>query len=112
MGDEVMAFRIIPARGMQRHGGQAVSARWRDRRFGQQMGRRPADPGKVRRRTIIGESRLPVEELDETLTIEQMRELPPETVRLLEELQIARENGEITEDEYRRKRDDLIGGDR
>ena len=104
-----MTFRVVPVRGMQRQGAQTVAARWRDRRFGESLGRRPEDPSQVRRRTILEDSRLPVEEMDDTLTIEQMRELPEETVRLLEELQIARENGEITEDEYRRKRDDLLG---
>jgi hypothetical protein len=109
IGDKEMSFRVVPVRAMQRHGAQTVAARWRDKRFSKPMGRRPSDPSQVRRRTILEDSRLPIEELDDSLTLEQTRELPEETLRLLEELQIARENGEITEDEYRRKRDDLLG---
>ncbi len=110
--DKGKDFRVVPIRGMRRMGTHAISARFRDPRFASQIGRRPSDPSKVRRRTILMDSRLPVEELDRELTPEQVESLSPRALQALADLQISRENGEITEDQYRNARDELLAGRR
>jgi hypothetical protein len=108
IGDEVMPFRVVPVRGMRRQGPQVIAARWRDPAFGQTAGKRPSDPTKVRRRTILMDERLPVNERDTGLSEEQLEGLSEQQIQALERLQDQRENGEITEDEYLRARDDIV----
>ena len=107
--DEVMPFRVVPVRGMRRQGPQTIAARWRDPSFGQTAGgRRPSNLDQVRRRTILMDERLPPGERDSGLSAAQIESLSEEQIRKLEQLQDQRENGEITEDEYLRGRDDLL----
>lgn len=109
IGDEVMPFRVVPVRGMRRQGPQTIAARWRDPSFGQTArGRRPSNRDQVRRRTILMDERLPPGERDSGLSAAQIESLSEEQIRKLEQLQDQRENGEITEDEYLRGRDDLL----
>lgn len=109
LGDQRGDFRTVPIRGMRRLGPQTIAARWRDPIFEARLVRLPSDPSKVRTRTILMESRLPVEELDSDVTPEELENLTQGQRQALEDLQISRENGEITEDEYVRARDDLLG---
>jgi len=108
IGDQVMSFRVVPVRGMRRQGAQAIAARWRDPAFAKTATMSKPGGDGVRRRTILMDDRLPVGERDGQLTPEQLEGLSSEQVEKLQRLQDQRENGEITEDQYLRARDDLL----
>ncbi len=102
IGDRVMDFRVMPARGMHSLGPQVIAVNWHDPLFGSPVSARRGAGGEVIRRTVLMESPLPPESTTppEGLSAESLRELA--------DLEEAREKGEVTEAYYQRRRAQLI----
>lgn len=107
VGEEVMDFRTVGGTRVYPVGDQGLSIAWRDPVFK----RAPAlllGDSNVRQRTILAEEAIPQSELGTTLPAEAVRNLSPETLRSLADLEEARRAGSITENEYHRERDELL----
>lgn len=114
-GKQAMEFEAIAGRGLERAGPQAVSARWRDELFGRLSTVQRGPGGEVKRREVLMESdpgsfdapeaKPPApEEARDSLP----EDLSSEKLRALAELEEAREAGELTEAEYRRRRREIL----
>jgi len=108
VGKEVMDFRTVGSRRIYPVGAQGVSIAWRDPVFKKPPALLAGD-SNVRTRTILAEEAIPESELDTGLPEEATRTLSPETLRSLADLEEARRAGSITETEYTRQRDELLG---
>lgn len=107
-GKALMKFRVLGGRGILPVGPQAVAVDWRDDTFRRASSVRLRPGGRVQRRTILMEE--PVEEapaprVEDTV---DFSELSPETLRELADLEEARRSGEVSEAEYRARREDLL----
>ncbi len=110
VGREAMSFRAIPGDAMKSLGHQAVAVEWRDPLFRKASNIRVGPTGKVMRRTILMEA--PVEAAEDVP--EAPREIipsDPTALRALAELEEAREQGQITEADYRAKRRAILQGE-
>lgn len=116
VGDQVMDFRIVPARGMNLVDAQAVAVFWRDEVFKKPHRTRILPGGRVVRREILMES--PPDEDAAPDAEEGAGEAPapeplppnltPEALRALADLEEARREGEITEVEYQMERSRIL----
>ena len=93
---------------MSQAGAQGLAARWRDNLFSAPV--RTADEigGPRRERTILMESPLPADELEQAPGAE-VEGLDPDILRALADLEEARRSGSITETEYQQRRENLLG---
>ncbi|MCZ6784330.1 MAG: hypothetical protein O7G30_13565 [Proteobacteria bacterium] len=105
VGDKAMPFRVVPGRAMHSVGPQTVAVAWREPIFSSPFGQR-ADG--VVRRTVLMDSPIPAAELEEEGLPPGLR---PEDLRELADLEEARQNGEITESYYQRRRESIIQGE-
>ena len=64
-GEKQMAFRAVPGRKMTQAGSQGVAVRWRDNLFSAPVRTASEAGGARRERTILLESPIPTEELDD-----------------------------------------------
>lgn len=107
-----LGLRVLPAESVRVTGSQSVAARWRDERFGS-SGMAVTPDGRVQRRTILmeggsgaagagGGRGAPGSETPDGLS--------PETLRDLADLEEARRRGELTEAEYRARREEILSG--
>ena len=103
-GQEVMAFRVLAAEGIEPTGQQSVAVHWRDERFRNPSAVQIGPGGKVSRRTVLME--------DEGPSAPEPAATPlptdPEALRALADLEEARRSGAITEAEYQRRRRELL----
>jgi high-affinity iron transporter len=107
VGERVMSFRVVPTEGIEPIGPQSVAAVWRDPQFQSTRSVKWGPGGRTRRRTILMES--PTE--PEPVAVPPTGETAPPTPaarRALEELERARREGEITEAEYRARREEIL----
>jgi hypothetical protein len=107
VGERVMSFRVLPARGMAVVDPQSVAVAWRDPIFQRASRIRTLPGGKVVRRTILMES--PPE--DESGPAELPPNLSPQTLRRLADLEDERRSGAISEGEYELRRREIIRAD-
>jgi hypothetical protein len=105
-GVEVMAFKVLPSEGMVPIAHQALAVDWRNPVFRSPTNVRIGPGGRVVRRTILMESAEP-EEIEPR---SNEWEVPhdPAILRALADLEDARRNGGITEQEYQQSRRDLL----
>jgi hypothetical protein len=113
IGEPSAKFRIIPSRGMTVLDTASVSVAWRDPVFAKATRTRITPGGRVVRRTILMES---PEATEETAPAEQTpaslpRDLSPETLRALADLEDARRRGDLSEAQYEVERRRLLEGD-
>jgi hypothetical protein len=112
VGDYVMKFRVIPSEAMSQVDGQSVAVEWRDPVFKRPTRTSISRTGKVVRRTILMESPLDPEEVEEDPDFTRLPEnLSPETLRALADLEERRHAGEISEAEYVATRRQIIRND-
>jgi high-affinity iron transporter len=107
VGERVMNFRVVPTEGIEPIGPQSVAAVWRDPLFQSTRSVKWGPGGRTRRRTILMES--PIE--PEPVTAPPAGDaapLTPAAHHALEELEQARREGEITEAEYRARREEIL----
>ena len=104
-----MDFRAVPGPKMSQAGAQGIAIRWRDPLFSTPV-RVAGEDGERERRTILMESPIPADELDDedAPTIDG---ITPEVLRALADLEEARRSGTITETEYLQRRETLLGED-
>jgi len=109
LGEEQMEFRVLAGDGMHSASKQTVAARWRDPIF--ETARRSLDrtDSGARTRTILLEEAIPLDELGRPLPEHIIDRLSPETLRQLADLEELRRQGAITEGEYARRRQELLG---
>jgi hypothetical protein len=107
VGQQVMKFRVLPARGMAVVDEQSVAVAWRDPIFKQPSRVRTLPGGKVVRRTILMET--PDEE--ETGPVELPANLSSQTLRRLADLEDERREGAISEGEYELRRREILRAD-
>jgi len=107
VGEHVMKFRVLPARGMAVVDEQSVAVAWRDPIFQQPSRVRTLPGGKVVRRTILMET--PGEE--EPGPAELPANLSPQTLRRLADLEDERRDGAISEGEYELRRREILRTD-
>ena len=112
IGSPSSKFRVIPSKGMTLLDTASVSVAWRDPVFAKATRTRITPGGRVVRRTILMES---AEDSDEVTPAEQPAPLPrnlsPETLRALADLEDARRRGDLSETEYETERRRLLEGD-
>ena len=108
LGDRVMDFRVVPARSMYANGVQGVIVNWRDPLFANPVATGRNARGEVVRRTVLMESAIPREEHGEDGMADLPEGLSSEEVSALRELERAREQGDITEAYYQRRREQLL----
>jgi hypothetical protein len=117
IGEERMAFRLYPSKGMELVEGQGVAADWRNDIFARPTRTKVLPSGKVVRKTILLES-----DDDEPSTttsdtdqqapvVEVPRGLSPAQLRALADLEEARQAGEITEAEYVARQQEILNPD-
>jgi hypothetical protein len=109
-GEKQMAFRTVAIRKMAQAGSQGVAVRWRDNLFSAPVRTASEAGGARRERTILLESPIPTEELDDETRI-GLDGIEPEVLRAWADLAEARRSGAITETEYRQRRENLLGLD-
>jgi hypothetical protein len=106
-------FRLLPSEAMTVVGAQQIAAAWRDPVFKSPTAVRITPTGKVVRRTILLEA--PDEAMPHAADGEETEELPtrlaPATLRELADLEEKRQQGEVSEDEYREQRADILRKD-
>ncbi len=108
LSDRVMDFRVVPARSMYANGAQGVVVNWRDPLFANPVATRRNARGKVVRRTVLMESAIPREERGGDGIADLPEGLNSEEVSALRVLERAREQGDITEAYYQRRREQLL----
>lgn len=106
IGSPSAKFRVIPSKGMSLIDTASVAVAWRDPIFAKATRTRITPGGRVVRRTILMESQ---EDTEETPPAEQTpaalpRDLTPETLRALADLEDARRRGDLSEAEYESER--------
>jgi hypothetical protein len=111
-GEEVMAFRTVANENYRYAGRQGVEVLWQSAVFARPLVEPGSIKGKARRKEILAAEPIPIDERGETATAEQIMSLSPEELRQLADLEEDRKEGTITEAEYLRARDQLLGNDR
>jgi len=108
-GEEVMPFRMV-TNGYYRYAGrQGVEIDWRDPIFRQSLRTGGLGDGRARTRQIIAEEPIPLDERPDAPTPEEIMKLSPDDLRELADLEEDRQKGNITEIEYMRSRDQILG---
>jgi len=116
IGEERMAFRLYPSKGMELVEGQGVAADWRNDVFARPTRTKVLPSGKVVRKTILLESddNEPAAatdtdtDTDQQAPVEAPRGLSPAQLRALADLEEARQAGEITEAEYAARQREIL----
>ncbi|MBW2274206.1 MAG: hypothetical protein JRG96_13115 [Deltaproteobacteria bacterium] len=108
IGDEIMAFRTVTGLDFERAGPKGVAARWRDPVWTRASHLTRGGSGQFERRTILMESEDPAAARD-PIGPGASGSLSPETLRALADLEEQRRSGEITESQYRRRREEILG---
>lgn len=117
VGEQVMDFRVVPARGMNLVDSQAVAVFWRDDVFKRPQRTRILPGGRVVRREILmesppeGDGASPAAEegaAEEPPAEPLPPNLSPEALRALADLEEARREGEITEVDYQLERSKIL----
>lgn len=114
IGEERMAFRLYPSKGMEVLEGQGVAVNWRDQVFARPTRTKVLPTGQVLRKTILLES----DEEDPATSAtgaeggapEAPTGLTPEQLRALADLEEARRDGEISEAEYSARQQEIMAG--
>ena len=109
LGEEQMKFRTMPGEGMHSAGKQTVAAAWRDPVFATTSRTLGRNDSGARTRTVLMEEPIPAHELGRALPEDVIDHLSPETLRALADLEELRQQGGITEGDYSRRRDELLG---
>ena len=99
-------FRVLPSEAMAVASAQEVTVNWRDPVFREATALRVGPDGRVLRRTILMES--PGAEAPAAEPADLPPNLSPDTLRKLADLEDARQRGEITESEYRTRRQEIL----
>ncbi len=104
-GREVMAFRVVPAQGIEPIARQAVAVDWRDPRFRSAANIHVGASGKVHRREVLLENETPA-----APQAEAPAAVPsdPAVLRALAELEEARRAGRVSEADYQRRRREIL----
>lgn len=113
VGNPSSKFRVIPSKGMTLLDTASVSVAWRDPIFAKATRTRITPGGRVVRRTILMESPDAGEEeaaAQPAQTPALPRDLTPETLRALADLEDARRRGDLTETEYESERSRILKG--
>jgi hypothetical protein len=116
IGEERMAFRLYPSKGMDLLEGQGVAVNWRDPIFARPTRTKVLATGEVVRKTILLESdeeepMPPAEETDPAApVVEAPKGLSPDQLRALADLEEARQDGEVTEAEYEARQQEILAG--
>jgi hypothetical protein len=108
VGDHPMKFRLYPGTAMTLVNPQAVAVEWRDPVFARPTRTRVLPTGEVVRKTILMESPMEdwaKEEPDEGAL---PADLSPDQLRALADLEEERQQGHITEAEYRARRRKIL----
>jgi hypothetical protein len=114
IGEERMAFRLYPSKGMELVEGQGVAAEWRNEVFARPTRTKVLPSGKVVRKTILLESdedepsAAAGESEQQAPVVEAPRGLTPAQLRALADLEEARQAGEITEAEYAARQEEIL----
>jgi hypothetical protein len=112
VGREVQAFKVLAAEGVVPVAAQSVRVDWTDPVFRQATHLRVDSRGNVVRREVLMESAAPLEGEGEATAPARPESLPlpsdPETLRALADLEDQRRSGQITEQEYRDARRELL----
>jgi hypothetical protein len=108
VGDEVMKFRTVTGLEFERAGPKGIAVRWRDPIWARAGHLTRSGTGQIERRTILMESDDPTAARP-PIGPEASGSLSPEALRALADLEEQRRNGEITEGQYRRRREEIIG---
>lgn len=108
IGDHPMKFRLYPGTAMTLVNPQAVAVEWRDPVFARPTRTRVLPTGEVVRKTILMES--PMEEWAKEEPDEGAlpADLSPDQLRALADLEEERQQGHITEGEYRARRRKIL----
>ena len=113
IGEHPLKFKILPSEGMVLVDSQSVAVEWRDALFKQPTRTRVTPSGRVVRKTVLMEMDVPAEEIgDQGAPAPLPRNLTPDQLRRLADLEEVRRGGSITEEEYRKRRRDIIDPDR
>jgi len=113
IGEERMAFRLYPSKGMELVEGQGVAAEWRNEIFARPTRTKVLPTGQVVRKNILLESddEEPPAASDtdqQGPVVEAPRGLSPAQLRALADLEEARQAGEITEAEYAARQQEIL----
>ncbi|HXK24483.1 MAG TPA: SHOCT domain-containing protein [Myxococcota bacterium] len=114
IGEERMAFRLYPSKGMELVEGQGVAADWRNEVFARPTRTKVLPSGKVVRKTILLESdeeepsSAATDTNEQEPVVEAPRGLSPAQLRALADLEEARQAGEITEAEYVARQQEIL----
>lgn len=115
IGEERMAFRLYPSKGMELVEGQGVAADWRNAVFARPTRTKVLPSGQVVRKTILLESDEDEPAATDTdqpePAIEAPRGLSPAQLRALADLEEARQAGEITEAEYAARQQEILNSE-
>ena len=104
--EKQMAFRTIGARNIASAGSQGVAVRWRANLFANPVRSNSEAGGDMGRRTLLMESPVPAEELEDGV---DPVELEADALRAIADLKEQRRAGAITESEYQRRLEELLG---
>jgi len=107
-GERVMDFRSIASKRIYPVGQQGYSIAWRDDLFRKPARTFTGNEG-IRKKEILMEEQIPQEELGTSFSAPEVSSLSPEQLRALADLEEARRSGSVTEAEYARRRDALLG---
>lgn len=109
VGRVVQDFTTLASEGVVPAGQQAVAVDWRSPVFRKADHVRVGAGGKLLRRSVLMESELPAEGVEESREPATLpADLPAETLRALADLQDQRARGEISETKYHARRRDLL----
>jgi hypothetical protein len=109
-GEQVMAFRVVPAQGMTLVGEQGLAVAWRDPVFQRPSRTRILRTGKITRREILMESPEPVAGPPPAAGALPAG-LAPDTLRRLADLEESKKRGEITQVHYDLRREEILRAD-
>ena len=109
VGEYPLDFRLVVEKGMTLVDPQAVAVEWRDPIFRKATRVRRTPGGKLVRRTILMESS--EDETDYGPRPEVSKDLSPEQLRALADLEEQRRKGDISEGEYDARRNRILRGE-
>ena len=104
---KLMDFRIMPDPALTLLGGQTVAVDWRSDLFREPTRVQLSPTGEVRRRTVLMEEAPEASDAPPEGTI-RLDDLDPDKLRELADLEEQRRSGAITEEEYQRRRLEVL----